>query len=114
MRPLLLSLISILLPIMAMVTATSKDKPFFNERAYPLLRFLSFLLKLSALAPVFFGFLAAFTTDGDSPGLLLLFVAAGCITGLLLFTAGEVIKVLADLAEFSRQRLNQLRAKDQD
>ena len=115
MNMLPIAVIALLLTLLPNIAEPAADKTAQTRKTgYPLLRVLSFLLKLSALVPVFFGFLAAFTSDGDSPGLLMLFVAAGCIAGLLLFTAGEVVRMLTDLAESSKQIAEQLLNKQQD
>lgn len=72
---------------------------------------LSLLLKLSAILPVFFAILTVFTMeDGDSPGLFLLILCAGGIAALLLFSAGELMRILSEISANTRkspeQRLN--------
>lgn len=73
---------------------------------YPFLKIMIYLFRLSAIVPVFFGFVAALTdVEGDSPGAMVLVVCAGGILGLLLLAFAELIKVFMDIASTNEQIL---------
>ncbi len=105
-----------------------KHKPGFAEMPLPpnqarnkkpwipadrLRAILSLLLKLSALLPVFFALLTVFTMeDDDSPGLFLLILCVGSLLALLLFTAGELVKIFSETAANTRRIVERLDRKD--
>ena len=70
---------------------------------------LSLLLKLAAILPLFFAFLIVFTMeDDDSPGLFLLILCLGGILALLLFTAGELVKIFSETSANTRRILERI------
>jgi hypothetical protein len=81
-----------------------------RRKRYPLLNFLTHLIKLAALVPFGFGLLGAFTEAHDNPGVKLLFAAAGAVASLMLFTVSEVIRVLMDISSDSARILQELKA----
>ncbi len=64
------------------------------ERPYILLKLCGLMFKFISVFSLYFGFMGAFTYEGNSAGVKLLIFLAGLGFFLILFTFGEIIKVV--------------------